>query len=259
MNETMPPLLPGSQAVPPMAPGARLVNVFVAPGEVFEAVKAGPSSTANWLVPVLLMCLVGIVATFVVFSQPSIMQQMKEQQARGLEKRLEKLPKEQRDQIREIAEKWTSPALIKTVGSAGAVVRSFGWLFFMAVIVWLLGARLFKGSFTYMQAVEVCGLAGMISVLGGVIWMLLAVVMGSPLATPGPVLLVGEISPSNLGHLLLSGLNVVTIWYVGVLAIGLAKLSGASAAKAVVWLYSLWILGSSGLIVAGWASQRAFQ
>ena len=140
-----------------------------------------------------------------------------------------------------------------------AVARSFGGLFFVAAIVWLLGTRLFKGSFTYMQAVEVCGLAAMISVLGGVIWMLLAVVMGSPLATPGPVLLIGEINPSNLGHLLLSGLNLVTIWYVGVLAIGLAKLSGASVAKAAVWLYGLWVVFGSGLIVAGWASQRAVQ
>ena len=43
-----------------------------------------------------------------------------------------------------------------------------------------------------MQAVEVCGLAGMIGVLGGIVWMLLVVVTGSTLATPGPALLVRE-------------------------------------------------------------------
>src|SRR5438270_4744186 len=146
MNESMPPPLPELQAGPRMSQGARLMNVFVAPGEVFEAVKTGPPSTGNWLAPVLLMCLVGIVATFVVFSQDSIMQQVKEQQERAMERKLEKLPKEQREKIREIAEKWTSPALFKAIGSAGAVARSFGGLFFVAAIVWLLGTRLFKGS-----------------------------------------------------------------------------------------------------------------
>jgi hypothetical protein len=239
-----------------MSPAGRLVNVFVTPSEVFESVKAAPPSTGNWLVPALLMCLVGIIATFVVFSQDSIVQQMKEKQERALEKKLEKLPKEQREQIREIAEKWSNPGLIKVFGSLGAVANSFGWLFLVALVVWLLGAKLFKGSFTYMRAVEVCGLAGMINVLGGVIWMLLAVVKGSLLATAGPVLLVGEIDPSNLGHAFLSGFNVVAIWYVGVLAVGLSKLSGVSVAKAAVWLYGLWVVVTAGLIVAGWAVQR---
>src|SRR5258708_2426082 len=140
MNES-PPALPELQAGPCMSPGARLMNVFVAPGEVFGTVKAGPPSTGNWLAPALLMCLVGIVATFVAFSQDSIMQQMKEQEERDLEKKLEKLPKEQRDQIREIAEKWSSPGLIKVFGSAGAVARSFGGLFLVAAVVWLVGTR----------------------------------------------------------------------------------------------------------------------
>src|SRR5439155_58781 len=66
-------------------------------------------------------------------------------------------------------------------------------------------------------------LAGMINVLGGIISMLLAVVMGNALATPGPALLISELNASNLVHLLLSALNVMTFWYIGVLAVGLVK------------------------------------
>ena len=31
---------------------ARLTNVFVSPGEVFEEVKVSPPTVSNWLVPV---------------------------------------------------------------------------------------------------------------------------------------------------------------------------------------------------------------
>src|SRR5436190_20257128 len=38
------------------SPGAKLVNIFVNPGEVFEEVVASPHSAANWLVPLVLNC-----------------------------------------------------------------------------------------------------------------------------------------------------------------------------------------------------------
>ena len=105
MNESMPPPPPDLQTGPRMSLGGRLTNVFAAPAEVFDEVKKSTPSNANWLVPALLLCLVGIVATFVIFSQDSILQQIREQQDRAMEKKLEKVPKEQREQIREIVDK----------------------------------------------------------------------------------------------------------------------------------------------------------
>jgi hypothetical protein len=98
----------------------------------------------------------------------------------------------------------------------------------------------------------------MIGVLGGVMSMLLMVVMGNTLATPGPALLIREPNASNPVHLILAAFNVMTLWYLGVLAVGLSKLSGAPVAKAAGWLFSLWAISSSGLILLGWAAQRLF-
>ena len=39
---------------------SRLLNVFAAPGDVFEEIRTGTPSTANWLVPLLLACLLGV-------------------------------------------------------------------------------------------------------------------------------------------------------------------------------------------------------
>lgn len=241
-----------------MSLGAKLTNVFFAPGEVFEETIRGPLATVNWLVPVLLLCLAGIVSSFVIFSQDAILQQIREQQARVMEKKLEKLPQAQRDQIMEMAEKWSGPGMLKILGSAGAVVRSFAWVFFAAVVMWLVGTRVFKGDFVYLQAVEVCGVAAMISVLGTVISTLLAVVMSNTLATPGPALLIRDPDTSNLGHLCLATLNVMTFWYLGVLSIGLAKLSRASVAKAACWLFGIWAVVSAGMIFVGWGTQHLF-
>ena len=38
-----------------MSLAARLLNVFATPGDVFDDVKVAPASTANWLVPALLL------------------------------------------------------------------------------------------------------------------------------------------------------------------------------------------------------------
>src|ERR1039457_44708 len=80
-------------ATPPMPPpatslGARLLNVFASPAEVFEEVRTAPSTVANWLVPTLLSALVGLVACLLIFSQPAIVQQLHEQQAKAIDQQV---------------------------------------------------------------------------------------------------------------------------------------------------------------------------
>ena len=258
MDESMPPTLPGPPSASRMPLGARLMNIFTGPGEVFEDVLKGPPSTANWLVPVILSCVVGMVSSFVIFSQDAIAQQMREKQEQVLEKRLEKMPKEKREEMRVMLEKWSNPDSMKVFGVVGAVARSFGGLYVVAAVLWLVGTRAFKGAFSYMQAVEVCGLAAMIGLLAAIVTMLLMVVMGTTLATPGPVLLIHEPDMANPAHLLLSAFNVLTLWYIGVLAIGLAKLSRASVAKAAAWLFGIWAVVTIAFVFAGFAMQKLF-
>ena len=239
-----------------MSLGTRLTGVFSSPGDVFEEVKKGPPSTGNWLAPLVMWCLAGVLAACVMFSQDTVMQQIREQKERALQKKLAGLPKEQREQVMASAEKFTTPGLMATFGSIGSVLTNVGWLFGMAAVLWLLGKLVFKSSFLYMQAVEVCGLAAMITILNVLISMLLVVVMGYTVATPGPILLVREPSAANPAHLALSALNVITFWYLAVLSLGLAKLSGASAVKTALWLFGLWGVCRTGLIFLTLAAQR---
>jgi len=51
---------------------------------------------------------------------------------------------------------------------------------------------------------------------------------------------VSHFDQQNKVHLLLSALNVMSLWYLGVLSLGLARLTGASFWKPAVWLCGLW-------------------
>ena len=149
----------------------------------------------------------------------------------------------------ELTEQFMTPTVLKLTGSLSAVFANAAWLFLAALGLWLLGRFVFKGSFTYLQTVEVTGLAMMVPILGAIISMLLVIVTGNMYMTPGPALLLREFDASSKVHQLLSALNVMTIWYIFVLGIGLARLSGASLVKAAGWLFGVWAIVKTGAIL----------
>jgi Yip1-like protein len=230
---------------------ARLMNVVVTPGEVFDEVKAGRPSMANWLVPLTLAAVIGVVYVFVIFSQPAVLQEVRESQQKQFQKQVAagKMTQEQADKAAEVTEKFMTPAVMKLFGILGAVFGNVVWLFLAALGLWLLGKFVFKGSFSYLQTVEVTGLEMMIAILGAIISMLLVVVTGNMYMTPGPALLIRDFDAASKIHQMLSALNFMTFWYISVLAIGLARLSGTSFTKAGGCLFGLWAVFKLGAIL----------
>jgi len=114
----------------------------------------------------------------------------------------------------------------------------------------------FKTRFGYLKALEVCALASLIGSLGQVVRVLLALGLNNLFATPGPMVLIHEYDPRNLLHLVAATLNVMSLWYVGVLAVGLAKLSGITWRRAAVWLFLLWFTVVFVFTLVGWGAAR---
>jgi hypothetical protein len=255
----LPPEAPPDVPQPPaMSLGGRLLNVFATPGEVFEEVKAAPETTANWLAPALILIVVSWVAAWVIFSQDTIKHQLSEITDQAIQRQIEaaRLSEHQAEQAQAMGEKWAG--LSSKIGAALVpVLTGFISPFLWGLILWLLGAQLFKGHFPYMKAVEVVGLANMISVLEVTVRSLLIVGLGNLYASPGLILLVKDFDPQNPVHSLLGAVNVMTFWLLAVRAIGLARLSGASLAKAAVWVYGIWaaytglFIGLGALLQAG--------
>jgi len=235
-----------------MSLSGRLMNVFVAPGDVFESLKPARPKASNWLVPILLACAVGVINVWVMFSQPSIQQQLQAQQATKFEQLVEdgKMTREQVDQLQNQMG-GAQIVIVKLAGSVGAIFFSFAWLFFLSLVLWLMSMWFFKTRFAYMKAVEMVGLCTMIGVLGGVVTLLVIVATGNMYMTLSPALLVRDFNMENKVHLLLASLNAITIWYIGVLSVGLSKLTGRSFGAAALWLYGGWIVLRAGVIFSG--------
>ena len=252
--------LPEAPPPPSMSLGGRLLNVFAAPGEVFQEVKTAGVETANWLAPALILIAVSWAAAWVIFSQDSINHQLSEITDRAIQKQIEKtqMSEQQAEQARAMGEKWAS--ISAKIGSALApVIGGFVTPFFWGLIVWLVGAKLLKGNFPYMKAVEVVGLANMVSVLDVIVRTLLIVALGNLYAAPSLVLLVREFDPQNTVHSLLALVNVMTFWLLAVRAVGLARLSGASFTKAALWVFGIWAAYTGFFVGLGVLAKAVFQ
>jgi hypothetical protein len=234
----------------------RMMNVFVSPGEVFEEVRNRPASVANWLVPMLIYAVAGIIGAFIMFSQPAILQQIHEQQAAAMDKQVKdgKLTQAQADQALQVAEKFSGPTMMKIIGSVGSVVVSAVHVIWWAFILWLLAALFLKTKVPFQKSVEVAGLATMILVLAAVVTVLLTVITAKLGITLSPALLVSNYDVKNKAHLALAAINVFSIWQIVVLASGLARLTGTGFTKSLLVLGVYWIIYCAFFIVIGFGT-----
>ena len=227
---------------PPLPPpatslAARLLNVFATPGEVFEEVQAARPATANWLVPAILAVIVGVAAVLIQFAQPAFVQHFRDQAAGTYDGMVKagKMSQAEADKFVGIIEKVAQPA-----GCVAVVAGSFARVFWWALVLWLLALIFWKKKFSYLKAVEVAGLASMISVLGSVVALLLTVNFGKESA-PSLALAVPDFNPKNPVHLALAAANVFDFWILGVMATGLARLARVPFARAFFLVVGYWL------------------
>src|SRR5512133_3492446 len=210
---------------PPMSLGSRLSNVFAAPGEVFEDLRARPVNLANWLVPGLLLVALSWIAAWLIFSQPSIQQQLAEFTDRAVQKQAERMKAspEQAEQMRAAAAKFGSIGQ-KVTAVAMPLVVAFVFPIVWGAFLWLVGNKILNARFEFMKAVEVVGLSNMIAVLDSVVRTLLIVIMGSIWAGPHLGILVSDFDPENPLHGVLAALSIMSLWILAVRSLGFAKL-----------------------------------
>lgn len=253
------PTAPSPEPPPPTSIWARMFNVLAAPGEVFDEVKASPARTANWLVPALFIVVVGWVSTWLIFSQPVINQQLADMQEKQLQKMVEqgKMKAEQVETARAGME--TVGRIMKIAGGiAGPVIGAFASPFWGALLIWLVGAKVLKGSFDYMKAVEVAGLSNVVSVLGAVVKTLLILLMGNIFAGASPALFIKDFDQTNTLHGALAALDLFALWVCGVRAVGMSRLGGASLGVCLAWMIGLWAAFTAFLLGLGAAAKMAF-
>ena len=246
MNET-PIQTPQAEEVKPMSLSDKLVGVFASPSELYDNVRQTPPTSSNWLIPTLILIVVGVVMAYLMTSNPTLSDQMKrmasEQMEKGLTKQLAsgKITQEQANQARDqMSGMGATGALIFTYVSA--ILGPFFALFLGALVFWLLGKGVMKATSPYMKVVEVVGLTFFIATLESVVTTILCIGMNSIFASPSLALLISDFSIENKMHLLAASMNVFTFWTLAVTSIGLARLFQKDVPKVLVLVFALWIL-----------------
>ena len=258
MEEPLPVLdSPPEVPLPPATSlAARLLNVFAIPGEVFAGVRVSRISIGNWLVPALLLALVGVVTVFVVVSQPAFQRQihdLTERQAKALDEQVKagKVKQPDADRAMALTRAITTSASLKSLFSFGAAVVGATRVFWWGFVLWLLGRLFLKVRFGYPKALEVAGLGLMISVLGAVVMLLLMVNLPKLFSTPSLAFAVGDFDTNRQSLLLMGAANVFSLWLLGVLSVGLAKLAGVPFLRAAWFVFAAWAIQQSLLILGG--------
>jgi hypothetical protein len=246
MNET-PLQAPPAEEVKPMSLSDKFVGVFASPSEVYDKVRQTPPTSSNWLIPTLVLVVVGVIMAYLVVSNPTLSDQMKrmasEQMEKGLAKQLAagKITQEQanqaRDQMSGMGE--TGTLIFKYVA---AVAGPFFSLFLASLVYWLLGKGVMKATAPYMKVVEVVGLTFFIVAIESVVTTILSIGMNSIFASPSLALLISDFSIENKMHLLAASMNVFTFWTLTVTSIGLARLFQKDLPKVLVLVFALWIV-----------------
>lgn len=255
MEET--PELPSSASPPRMSLGAKLTNMFVAPGEVFDDLRSHAPAWQNWLAPLALVALLGIISAFVLFSQPAILQTIQNSQDQAENTIRQRVTAGTMTQAQANQALWfmglfSGPSALKTAGMIGALFGSPLQLLIEALVVWLVGRFALRAEFAFHRAFEVAGLSMTIAALGAIVTTLLMAIYGSMTANASPTLLLSHFDPRNPAHAALAAFNVFAIWRLAVVSLGLSRLTGAKTAKASVWIFGIWLLWKAfnlGLLV----------
>jgi succinate dehydrogenase hydrophobic anchor subunit len=243
MEEQQPTVAQPEAAAAEMSFSDKLMNVFASPGELFEYVAKAPKQTSNWALPLLLTIVIGIVFMFVAFSQPAIQDEMARQRDKTVQQQIAagKITQEQADMMAERTPKAGSPMFL-IFGSVGVVIVMCATLFVSALAFWLLGKFAFKSGATYGKVTEVVGLSMYIMAVGSLLTLILVVAMGSMHATPSLALVLSDFDPMNKMHKLLSSINIITFWYLGIVSVGLGKLFSVSFGKILTGVAAIWVV-----------------
>ena len=240
-----------SQA-PGLSQGQRVAAIFSAPSKTFEDIKRGNRS---WWLPFIILAIVGYIL-FAAVTTKIGMQQVVDNQIHlnpSQEEKLAQAPPESRETAKKISLYVTEGIFIANplLVLAGIAICS---LVLMATINFGFGGRAKFGSVFAMW---------MYASLPGVIKVLLGVIVIYAGAAPESFN-IKNYAPTNIGaflnpldtnkalYALASSLDIITIWTMVLLGIGIATVAGVKRSSGYIAVFGWWAV--IVLIGVGWAA-----
>ena len=254
--------LPSPAAEPDITLSDAMAGVFTEPGETYSSVKS--SSQKNyWFIPLLIVVIVTIISSFLVMRDEELSSEIREKQKTAMNEQLDKavkegtMTREQADQQIEQTQKFMGGGMMIVFGIIGSLFAVVVFFFLKALVYWSV-LKPFKSEALYRDALNVLGLAGLITAVQLVVDTVLAVLMGKLTANIGPALLFSEEAVGSSLYKLLAHFDLFTIWYLIIVGIGLAKVSRLQNSKTIPVVFALWIIwvlltsyGPLGMLIGG--------
>jgi len=236
---------PLNPSPPPSEPSSltdRLTNVIAAPTELFEEIKNKPAQTGNWLVPLVLVCLAGILYAVMAMSQPGVLRGIEDSRDKAMQKQVAagKITQAQADKAGEVTTRFLTPTVLKIFGAGGAVCASVSGLFLFATMIWLLLKICTAARLGYMKAVEVCGLAPVIDIPQKIIRTWLVTWKENMLVTVSPTLFVASPDMHTKRDIFLTMIDPIDFWWLAVLSLGVSKVASISYRTAAFITFGVW-------------------
>jgi hypothetical protein len=224
-----------------MSLGARLMNVFAAPGELFEALRQSGFSVANWLVPGTLVAFLGILSTLIVFSEPALIEQVQAMQDKAYDQAVAdgKMTQEQAEQVREMM-RGVGVTIMRVGGAVWMTLAAFVSPLWWAFLGWLIGRFVFRAPVGFLRLLEVTGLANLILGVGYIVGMFMQLGLGNISAGPHLATFLESFDVMNRGHLALSVANVFNLWQVVVIGLGFARFFGRPFVPVLLVWFGVW-------------------
>lgn len=240
-----------TEPVKPMSFTDKMVNIFAAPGELFDDVRVTPPTPSNWVVPMLMFIVVAFLMSRVMFMNPLLVGQMTDMVQSGIDKMVEsgKLTPEQAETAAEMSKPGSTMFMIQQ--GVGILIMAPIVLFLLSLIYWLLGKWGMKGTAPFMKVVEVVGLTFFISIAENIVTTILMYVMDSITASPSLGAFVSNFDFQNKLHMALAKVNIFTFWDLSVISIGLSRIFQRDLAKVLVIVFALWIVWSVFSVLTG--------
>ena len=220
----------------------RMLRVFYAPSETFEAVSE-QRSTADWLVPTALVAAVVTVAALLVLpivtevGQEAMQQQMKDMSA----------------EEREMVEKFQGKGAAQMATLIATPITMFIYLLITAALFLVLG-KLLGGLLSYGQALAIMAYAGLVTLPQQGIATLLISAKKTPEVQMGLGLFLSEEALQSFGGRFLASIDPFLVWWTVLVGLGLSivgKLDRNRAYIGAIVLSLIWIAGFAGFASLG--------
>lgn len=222
----------------------KFVGILSSPGEVYQTIVGTEPNTKNWAIPLVLTIIVGIIFTFVVFTQPAIQQQMQETQYKAMQQRVAdgKMTQEQMDRATEMNPAKPGSPMFLIFGSVGVVFVISISLFLYSLVYFVAGKFAFHSIVPYKKILEVNGMAMYVAAVVSLLSMVIVVAMGSIYASLSPVLFISDFDPTNKQHKLMAALNLFEFWNLFVIGVGLSKVWNVTIGKSLGVVGGVWLV-----------------